>query len=192
MLDGPSVAAALKECGITHVVLATSYRAEMFTEAFGDGAQFGLTIDYVYESQPLGTGGGIRNAAELLRGGEDPGRRADLIRGLLRSSPDFCGLPVGCNPCSGAQWLHLCVVDIASIEIAGHYPWRGLDCRLNVTRSEPVDAALALVSGDGGELTKSMFAIKGGAGRVAPCHLEQFLGSLRGLDTRADHANACG
>jgi mannose-1-phosphate guanylyltransferase len=59
------------ECGITHVVLATSYRAEMFTEAFGDGAEFGLTIDYVYESQPLGTGGGIRNAAGLLRGAPD-------------------------------------------------------------------------------------------------------------------------
>ena len=55
------------ECGITHVVLATSYRAEMFTEAFGDGAEFGLSIDYVYESEPLGTGGGIRNAAALLR-----------------------------------------------------------------------------------------------------------------------------
>jgi len=59
------------ECGITHVVLATSYRAEMFIEAFGDGAQFGLSIDYVYESEPLGTGGGIRNAATLLRGGAD-------------------------------------------------------------------------------------------------------------------------
>jgi mannose-1-phosphate guanylyltransferase len=59
------------ECGITHVVLATSYRAEMFTEAFGDGAQFGLTIDYVYESEPLGTAGGIRNAADLLHGGPD-------------------------------------------------------------------------------------------------------------------------
>jgi mannose-1-phosphate guanylyltransferase len=59
------------DCGISHVVLATSYRAEMFTEAFGDGAEFGLTIDYVHESQPLGTGGGIRNAAELLRGGPD-------------------------------------------------------------------------------------------------------------------------
>jgi mannose-1-phosphate guanylyltransferase len=59
------------EYGITHVVLATSYRAEMFTEAFGDGAQFGLSIDYVYESEPLGTGGGIRNAAALLRGGPD-------------------------------------------------------------------------------------------------------------------------
>ena len=59
------------ECGITHVVLATSYRAEMFTDAFGDGADLGLSIDYVYESSPLGTGGGIRNAASLLRGGPD-------------------------------------------------------------------------------------------------------------------------
>jgi mannose-1-phosphate guanylyltransferase len=59
------------ESGITHVVLATSYRAEMFTEAFGTGADFGLSIDYVYEAEPLGTGGGIRNAAGLLRGGPD-------------------------------------------------------------------------------------------------------------------------
>jgi mannose-1-phosphate guanylyltransferase len=59
------------EYGITHVVLATSYRAEMFTEAFGTGEAFGLTIDYVYESEPLGTGGGIRNGVDLLRGGPD-------------------------------------------------------------------------------------------------------------------------
>ena len=59
------------ESGVTHVVLATSYRAEMFTEAFGDGARFGLSIDYVYESEPLGTGGGIRNAASRLRGRPD-------------------------------------------------------------------------------------------------------------------------
>jgi mannose-1-phosphate guanylyltransferase len=61
------------ECGITHVVLATSYRAEMFAEAFGDGSQFGLSLDYVHEPVALGTGGGIRNAASRLRGGpEDP------------------------------------------------------------------------------------------------------------------------
>jgi len=59
------------ECGITHVVLATSYQAEMFTAAFGTGAEFGLSIDYVYEAEPLGTGGGIRNAASRLRGGPD-------------------------------------------------------------------------------------------------------------------------
>jgi mannose-1-phosphate guanylyltransferase len=59
------------ESGVTHVVLATSYRAEMFTEAFGDGSLLGLSIDYVYESEPLGTGGGIRNAASRLRGAPD-------------------------------------------------------------------------------------------------------------------------
>ena len=59
------------QCGITHVVLATSYRAEMFSEEFGDGEQFGLKIDYVYESEPLGTAGGIRNAARLLHGAPD-------------------------------------------------------------------------------------------------------------------------
>ena len=57
--------------GVTHVVLATSYRAEMFREAFGDGSALGLSIDYVYEEVPLGTGGGIRNAASLLHGGPD-------------------------------------------------------------------------------------------------------------------------
>ena len=56
------------ECGVTHVVLATSYRAEMFTECFGDGGGFGLSIDYVHEPVPLGTAGGIRNAASSLRG----------------------------------------------------------------------------------------------------------------------------
>jgi mannose-1-phosphate guanylyltransferase len=57
--------------GITHVVLATSYRAEMFRAAFGDGSALGLSIDYVYEEVPLGTGGGIRNAASLLNAGPD-------------------------------------------------------------------------------------------------------------------------
>jgi mannose-1-phosphate guanylyltransferase len=55
--------------GVTHVVLATCYKAEMFAEAFGDGSAFGLSIDYVQETVPLDTGGGIRNAADSLRGG---------------------------------------------------------------------------------------------------------------------------
>jgi mannose-1-phosphate guanylyltransferase len=43
----------------------------MFRECFGDGAEFGLSIDYVCEEVPLGTGGGIRNAAGLLHSGAD-------------------------------------------------------------------------------------------------------------------------
>jgi mannose-1-phosphate guanylyltransferase len=57
--------------GITRIVLATSYRAEMFADCFGDGASFGLEIAYVEEPVPLGTGGGIRNAAARLRSGPD-------------------------------------------------------------------------------------------------------------------------
>src|SRR5260370_17952533 len=41
------------ECGVTHVVLATSYRAEMFTEAFGDGAGFALAAGSVYQAGPV-------------------------------------------------------------------------------------------------------------------------------------------
>ena len=54
--------------GVTHVVLATCYKADMFAECFGDGEAFGLSIDYVQEDVPLDTAGGIRNAAASLRG----------------------------------------------------------------------------------------------------------------------------
>ena len=54
--------------GVTHVVLATCYKAEMFAAVLGDGGEFGLSIDYVQEEQPLDTAGGIRNAARSLRG----------------------------------------------------------------------------------------------------------------------------
>src|SRR5258708_18917729 len=59
--------------GVGRVVLATAFRAEMFAEVFGDGSEFGLDIVYASEDEPLGTGGGIRNAATSLRSGpEDP------------------------------------------------------------------------------------------------------------------------
>lgn len=54
-------------CGIEHVILGTSYKAETFEEEFGDGSKLGLQIDYVAEKDPLGTGGGIANVAPKLR-----------------------------------------------------------------------------------------------------------------------------
>src|SRR5215510_5322708 len=59
--------------GVGRVVLATAFRAEMFAEVFGDGSDYGLEIVYASEDEPLGTGGGIRNAAvSLLSGPDDP------------------------------------------------------------------------------------------------------------------------
>src|ERR1700712_2595448 len=63
--------ARARDAGVDHVVLATSYRAEVFEEYFGDGSAFGLDLEYVTEGDPLGTGGGIRNVADRLRGGPD-------------------------------------------------------------------------------------------------------------------------
>jgi mannose-1-phosphate guanylyltransferase len=54
--------------GVTHIVLATCYKAEMFAASFGDGSALGLSIDYVQEEVPLDTAGGIRNAAASLHG----------------------------------------------------------------------------------------------------------------------------
>lgn len=61
----------LREAGVEHIVLATSYKAETFTDYFGDGSRLGIELDYVTEDVPLGTGGGIRNAAAGLRSGPD-------------------------------------------------------------------------------------------------------------------------
>lgn len=58
----------VRDAGIRHVVLGTSYRAELFEDHFGDGARLGVELEYVVERQPLGTGGGIRNVADVLRG----------------------------------------------------------------------------------------------------------------------------
>jgi len=57
---------AAKAAGVHTLVLATSYLAEIFTPYFGDGAQWGIKILYAVEKEPLGTGGAIRNAAELF------------------------------------------------------------------------------------------------------------------------------
>ena len=63
--------ARAREAGVTRVILGTSYRAEVFTEHFGDGSRFGVELVYATEDVPLGTGGAIRHVAEHLQSGAD-------------------------------------------------------------------------------------------------------------------------
>jgi mannose-1-phosphate guanylyltransferase len=58
--------AMARDAGITTIVLATSYLAELFTPYFGDGSKWGVKLLYAVEKVPLGTGGAIANAAQLL------------------------------------------------------------------------------------------------------------------------------
>ena len=74
--------AMAKSAGITEIVLATSYLSEVFIPYFGDGSKWGVTISYAVEKEPLGTGGAIRNAAQLL----DSDQSVVILNGDVLSS----------------------------------------------------------------------------------------------------------
>jgi len=77
----------LRAAGVEHIVLATSYRAEVFAEHFGNGKELGIRIDYVTETEPLGTGGGIRNVARRLESG--PADAVLIVNGDVLSGHDI-------------------------------------------------------------------------------------------------------
>ena len=74
-----------KAAGIKEIVLATSYLSDVFTPYFGDGSQWGMSIKYAVEKEPLGTGGAIRNAAQLLESQES----VVVLNGDVLSSHDL-------------------------------------------------------------------------------------------------------
>ena len=56
----------LERQSIRNVVVLTGYLGNMVEEYFGDGRRLGLSIRYSRENTPLGTGGALRLAAQLL------------------------------------------------------------------------------------------------------------------------------
>src|SRR5579871_523989 len=60
--------AHLRAHGIDDIVFATNYLADQIEAHFGDGSRFGVRMRYALEETPLGTGGAIRNAADLFPG----------------------------------------------------------------------------------------------------------------------------
>src|SRR5204863_365699 len=53
---------------IDEVVLSLNYQPRRIEEMFGDGGDSGLSIKYVVEPVPLGTGGAVRYAGEASAG----------------------------------------------------------------------------------------------------------------------------
>ncbi len=74
-----------KAAGISEIVLATSYLAEVFKPYFGDGSAFGIKIKYAVEEVALGTGGAIQNAASLL----SPADQVVIFNGDVLSAHDL-------------------------------------------------------------------------------------------------------
>jgi mannose-1-phosphate guanylyltransferase len=91
--------------GITRVVLATSYLAELFREEYGDGSALGLELVHVAESKPLGTGGAIRNAAGQLTCDRD--EPVMVFNGDILSGLDIAALRAGHSASGADVTLHL-------------------------------------------------------------------------------------
>lgn len=82
--------ARAREAGVTRIVLGTSYRAEVFSDYFGNGESVGVELKYVVEKVPLGTGGAIRNVVGALESGpDDP---VIVFNGDVLAGLDIAGL----------------------------------------------------------------------------------------------------
>ncbi|MGH7276938.1 MAG: nucleotidyltransferase family protein, partial [Candidatus Rokuibacteriota bacterium] len=71
LLNRPFLAhqlALLREHGIVDAILACSYRVDDVRAALGEAGDLGVKLRYVVETEPLGTGGGVANAADLAAG----------------------------------------------------------------------------------------------------------------------------
>ena len=60
------IVTGLVKSGITHIYLSVNYRAEIIKDHFNNGQRFGATIEYLEETEPLGTAGALRLLPEIL------------------------------------------------------------------------------------------------------------------------------
>ena len=55
-----------KKYGFTNIILSVSYKAEIIEAYFGDGSNFGVNIEYIYEEKRMGTAGALSLMREKL------------------------------------------------------------------------------------------------------------------------------
>ncbi|MWV11254.1 NTP transferase domain-containing protein [Pseudomonas sp. R-28-1W-6] len=92
---------ALAAAGFRELVINHAWLGQQIEDYLGDGARFGVRIDYSAEGEPLETGGGIFRALPLL--GEQPFL---VVNGDIWTDCDFAGLR---RPLAGLA--HLLLVD---------------------------------------------------------------------------------
>ena len=56
----------LKSLGIDHLIINLFHEGEQIENFLGDGSKWGINIEYFYEKELLGTGGGIGNALSSI------------------------------------------------------------------------------------------------------------------------------
>ena len=108
----------LARSGVSRVLLATSYHAEDFELVFGDGSTLGVELVYVTETEPLGTGGALRNVADRLdSGAADP---VVVLNGDILSGHDIAAQVARHRASDAEATLHL--VEVADPRAFGSVP----------------------------------------------------------------------
>ena len=77
----------LKSLGIDHLIINLFHEGEQIENFLGDGSKWGINIEYFYEKELLGTGGGIGNALSSI--GNEP---FILMSGDVWTDFDFSNL----------------------------------------------------------------------------------------------------
>lgn len=162
----------LAACGVREVVVNTSWLADQFPQALGDGARWGLRIVYSYEGPvPLETGGGMMHALPLLRDANGVDAHAGdapflLVNGDVWTDYDFARLPR--EPAGDA---HLVMVDRPpqathgdfALEADGHVRSEGANpltyAGIGVYRPRLFDGWRAHVRDAGGDETPPRFRL---------------------------------
>ena len=75
----------LRLSGLTRLTLAVGYLSHLIEAVFGDGSEYGVSIDYHHERSPLGTAGALGGVADL----EDPFL---LMNGDIITTLDYAAL----------------------------------------------------------------------------------------------------
>ncbi len=108
---------ALRDVGITELVINHAYLGEQIEACLGDGSQFAVNISYSAESEPLNTAGGISKALKLL--GDEP---FILVNGDIWVDYDFANLK---NITLVKQMAHLILVGNPDHNTSGDFALAG-------------------------------------------------------------------
>jgi len=115
----------LAAIGVKEVVVNTSWLAEQFPQALGDGGRWGLKIRYSHEGPfPLETGGGMWNALPLLEDALGADEPFIAVNGDIWTDYDFARLPR--DPVGDA---HLVLVDNPAHHPEGDFVFKSLSLR---------------------------------------------------------------
>ncbi len=106
----------LARAGFNEVVINHAHLGNQIETALGNGARWGLSIQYSPEAQALETAGGIANALPLLRGTDD--QPFLVVNGDIFSEFDFSQLAHSLMP---GKMAHLVLVDNPSQHPQGDF-----------------------------------------------------------------------